>query len=133
LISSGQQTIGFAFSYDMRRTVAKIALASVASQYGTDYACHTQFDALRGAIMGSGTDLPLRIFANTDFVNDYIRTPRQHTVRAYLSAGMGIGWALVTLFGGLSYVVELTPDFKERDSRHFSLFYDTELQALFNE
>jgi hypothetical protein len=129
LTSSSQQTIEFAFSADMRRTVAKIALVSVANQYGTDYGCLPQFDALRGAIMGSESDLPLRVFANADFASDYTRTPRQHSVRTYLSAGMHKGWALVTLFGGLSYVVELTNDFQERDSRHFSLFYDTGLQA----
>jgi len=42
------------------------------------------------------------------------------------------GWALVTLFGGLSYVVELTREFTERDSRKFSLFYDTESHNRFN-
>jgi hypothetical protein len=131
LTSSGQP-IEFAFSSDMRRTAAKIALVALANQYGTDYGCLPQFDALRGAIIGSESNMPLRVFANADFASDYTRTPRQHSVRAYLSAGMHKGWALVTLFGGLSYVVELTNDFQERDSRHFSLFYDTELQAPFN-
>jgi hypothetical protein len=57
---------------------------------------------------------------------------RQHTVRAYLSAGMHKGWASVTLFGGLSYIVELTRAFDERDSRHYSLFNDVECRTQFN-
>ena len=42
------------------------------------------------------------------------------------------GWASITLFGGLTYIVELTRGFNERDSRHFSLFYDLESRAQFN-
>jgi hypothetical protein len=132
LLSSSQQTIAFAFSGDIRRMVAKIALVSVAYKYGPEYACHPQLDTLRAAIFGAAEDLPLRIFANADCANDHIRTPRHHAVRAYLSAGMHKGWILVTLFGGLTYIVELTRCFDERESRHFSLFYDTELQATFN-
>ncbi|GEM_PF-1672322 len=135
LQSIAQQTTIFAFSYEARQLGAKIALVSVAFQYGTDYACHPQFDMLRNIVVGQPEDpaaLGLRIFANKDFASDHKRTPRQHTVRAYLSAGMHKGWALVTLFGGLSYIVELTRAFDERDSRHFSLFYDVECRSRFN-
>ena len=41
------------------------------------------------------------------------------------------GWACVTLFGGVSYIIELTRSFDERDSRSFSLFYDVETASLF--
>jgi hypothetical protein len=135
LQSSAQQTIIFAFSYEARQLAAKIALVSIAFQYGTDYACLPQFDALRNIVIGQPQDpaaLRLRIFANKDFASDHSRTPRQHTVRAYLSAGMHKGWASVTLFGGLSYIVELTRAFDERESRHYSLFYDLETRAQFN-
>jgi hypothetical protein len=133
LLSSGQQVIDFAFSPDMRRMVAKIALVATAYQYGTEYACLPQFDALRRAIFaGTGYDLPMRIFANKDFVSDYIRTPHQHSVRSYFSAGMHKGWAIVTLFGGLSYVIELTGQFNEVSSRNFSLFFDAASRKTFN-
>jgi hypothetical protein len=46
----------------------------------------------------------------------------------YLSAGMEKGWAVVTLFGGTSYAIELTKHYRERSSRQFSLVYDTQLQ-----
>ena len=135
LESSAQQTITFAFSYEARQLAAKIALVSLAFQYGTDYACFQRFDTLRNIVVGQPQDpagLGLRIFANKDFASDHTRTPRQHTVRAYLSAGMHKGWASVTLFGGLSYIVELTRAFDERESRYFSLFYDLEPCAQFN-
>lgn len=135
LQSSAVQTITFAFTYEARQLAAKIALVSLAFQSGTDYACLPQFDTLRNIIVGQRQDpaaLGLRIFGNKDFASDHARTPRQHTVRAYLSAGMHKGWASVTLFGGLSYIVELTRAFDERDSRHFSLFYNLESRAQFN-
>lgn len=135
LQSSAQQTITFAFSYEARQLAAKIALTSLASQYGSEYACHAQFDTLRNIIIGQPQDLThfgLRIFANEDFSSDHVRTPRQHSVRGYLSAGMHKGWASVTLFGGLSYIIELSRSFDERESRHFSLFYDIELRAKFS-
>jgi hypothetical protein len=34
------------------------------------------------------------------------------------------GWALVTLFGGICYLVAVTNDYTERESRQFSIFYD---------
>jgi hypothetical protein len=135
LQSSAQQTIIFAFSYEARQLAAKIALVSLAFQYGTDYACLPQFDTLRNVLVGQPQDpaaLGLRIFANKDFASDHKRTPRQHTVRAYLSAGMHKGWASLTLFGGLSYIAQLTRAFDERDSRHYSLFYDVESRTQFN-
>src|SRR5262249_24526603 len=99
-----QQTHAFAFSLEMRKMAAKIALVSLAHEYGTEYALLPQFDALRRApFAASPNDLPVRIFANEDFVSDYTKSPQQHSVRAYLSAGMKKGWALVNLFGGLSY------------------------------
>ncbi len=50
----------------------------------------------------------------------------------YLSAGKKKGWALVTLFGGLSYVVELTGNYEERSSRLFSIFYDAAVKKPLN-
>jgi hypothetical protein len=50
----------------------------------------------------------------------------------YLSAGKKKGWALVTLFGGLSYVVEVTDSYEERSSRLFSIFYDAAVKKPLN-
>jgi hypothetical protein len=50
----------------------------------------------------------------------------------YLSAGKKKGWALVTLFGGLSFVVEVTPNYDGGSSRLFSIFYDAALKKPLN-
>jgi hypothetical protein len=42
----------------------------------------------------------------------------------YLSPGWRRGWVLVTLFGGLTYRVDVTKDYVESQSRQFSIFYD---------
>jgi hypothetical protein len=52
------------------------------------------------------------------------RNAHQHSVMCHLSAGKRKGWALVTLFGGLSYIVEVTDKFDEGSSKQFSIFYD---------
>lgn len=49
----------------------------------------------------------------------------------YLSAGMGKGWALVTLFGGISYLVIVTNAYIEKESRQFSIFYDANAKQRF--
>ena len=134
LISSSQQTLEFAFSYEARKTAMKIALVALAHECGCEYACLPQFDGLRRAIFEKRTAaaLSVRIFANKDFASDHRRTPRQHSVRGYVSAGLHKGWAAVTLFGGLSYIVELSRGISERDSRQFSVFYDAEIRDLFH-
>ena len=42
------------------------------------------------------------------------------------------GWALVTLFGGLCYLVEVSAAYNERSSRQFSIFYEADTKALSN-
>jgi hypothetical protein len=42
------------------------------------------------------------------------------------------GWALVTLFGGISYLVAITSNYTSRESKLFSLFYDAVEKKVFN-
>ena len=42
------------------------------------------------------------------------------------------GWALVTLFGGLCYSVEVTAAYNERESRQFSIFYEADSKTRSN-
>jgi hypothetical protein len=69
-------------------------------------------------------DLRVWILANEGLMSAHRRAAHQHNVLCYLSAGMGKGWALVTLFGGISYLVEVTTAYSEPTSRQFSIFYD---------
>ena len=124
------QQIMFAFTLEARKVAAKIALTAIAFQYGVPFALSSQFDALRGIRDEPDMQkLPVRIFANENIMTAWLRTPYQHSVLCYLSAGMKRGWALVTLFGGLSYNVEVTPHYAEAQSRQFSIFYDAESKS----
>jgi hypothetical protein len=123
----------FVFSLEVRKVVAKIALAAIAHEYGIAFALSDQFDGLRIARNAeTAQDLALRIFANELFMTVHTRTAHQHSVMCYLSAGMQKGWALVTLFGGLSYLVEVTSSYRERDSKQFSIFYDAATKRRIN-
>jgi hypothetical protein len=118
-------TLPFSFSLSARKVAAKIALAAIAHELGCPFALTSQFDSLRRARTASGPpDLRVWIFANEGFVTAHVRTAHQHSVMCYLSAGMRQGWALITLFGGISYLVEVTTAYSEPRSRQFSIFYD---------
>ncbi|MGO8736083.1 MAG: hypothetical protein ACLQVM_25190 [Terriglobia bacterium] len=54
-----------------------------------------------------------------------------HGVMCYLSAGMHKGWVLATLFRGISYIVSVTNNYRERESRQFSIFYDADAKRRF--
>lgn len=116
------QGSAFAFSSEARKIAAKIALASIAYQYGIDFALSSQFDGLRQTRAEQA--LRVWIFANDGLMSDHYRTAHEHSVMCYLSTGMRKGWAVVTLFGGLMYRVDLTADYTERESKQFAIFYD---------
>ena len=115
------QPLDFIFSLEARKVIAKIALASIACEYGVPFAMSPCFDRLRRACDATkAEDLTLRLFSNKDFMGAFRRTAYQHSVLCYLSAGMKKGWAVVTLFGGISYIVQVAENFDERESRKFS-------------
>ena len=117
----------------LAEVAAKIALASIAYKYGVAYALSPQFDGLRQTRTATTEkEMPLRVFCNKSFMAAHTRNAHQHSVMCYLSAGRKKGWALVTLFGGLSYVVEVTANYEERSSRLFSIFYDAAAKKLLN-
>ena len=125
-------TVHFIATLHARRLATKIALAAIALEYGADFALSAQFDLLRAARLAeSPKDLPVRFFANAGLMSAYIHTPYQHSVMCYLSARMRKSWALVTLFGGISYLVSVTSDYTERESRQFSIFYDADVKKCF--
>lgn len=133
LDASYTQTLPFVFTLEARKVAAKIALASIAYKYGVPYALSPQFDALRQVRTATTEkEMPLRVFSNKTFMASHARNAYQHSVMCYLSAGRKKGWALVTLFGGLSYVVEVTDNYDERSSRLFSIFYDAAVKKPLN-
>jgi hypothetical protein len=76
--------------------------------------------------------MPVWSFADEMFMRLHTRTAHQHSVICYLSGGMHKGWALVTLFGGLSYLVEVSRNYSESKSRNFSIFYDAASKKRIN-
>jgi len=98
-------TMPWAFSGEARKVVAKIALAAVALQYGVPFALSPSFDGIREAHSATGDrDLRVWAFSNEGLMSAHLRTAHQHSVMCYLSAGMRKGWAIVTIFGGITYL-----------------------------
>jgi hypothetical protein len=120
----------FAQSLEARKIAATIALTAIAYQYGHSFALSKQFDELRET--RTARAVRVWIFVNEGLMSDHPRTAHEHSVICYLSAGIQKGWALVTLFGGLTYRVDLTADYTERESRKFSIFYDANLKKRVN-
>lgn len=126
-------TLPFAFSIAARKVAAKIALTAIAYQFGCQFALTPQFDSLREVRTASAPkDTRVWIFANEGFMSAHLRAAHQHNVMCYLSAGMRQGWALVTLFGGISYLVDVTRAYSEPTSRQFSIFYDAATKERVN-
>jgi len=114
----------FIESFEARKVAAKIAMTAIAFEYGIPFALSPQFDAFRKVCVAKAAqDLRVWFFANEGFMSANIRTAHQHSVMCYLSAGRRKGWALVTLFGGLSYLMEVAAEYTERE-KQFSIFYD---------
>jgi len=66
---------------EIRKVVAKIALASIASKYGVAYALSPQFDRLRQIRTATTpVGLPLSIFCNKSFMSAQNRAVQQQRV-----------------------------------------------------
>lgn len=131
--ASSRFTLPFAFSLESRKVAAKIALSAIAQVYGIPFVRSPQFDRMRQlrTIQGVNNLLP-RIFSNEGFMGAHLRTAHQHSVMCHMSGGMHKGWVVVTLFGGISYIMEITSDYNERESKQFSIFYDAASKTLLN-
>jgi hypothetical protein len=118
-------TMPFAFSVEARKIAAKIALTALAFEYGIPFALSPQFDVLRDSRLATGNrDQRVWIFANEGLMASYLRSAHSHSVMCYLSAGWRKGWAVVTLFGGLTYRIDVATEYLEPASKQFSVFYD---------
>jgi hypothetical protein len=126
-------SLPFCLGFKTRKVVAKIALAAIGYELGMSVARSPDFDRLRSARMATTVqELPaVGFFCNEAFIGAYARSVQQHSVMCYLSAGRKKGWALVTLFGALTYVVEVTENYTGRESKSFSIFYDAAQQKRF--
>jgi len=126
-------SLPFCLGLETRKIVAKIALAVIAYELGISIALSPDFDRLRTSRTASTVQElpPVGFFCNEEFMGTYARTVQHHSVMCYLSAGRKKGWALVTLFGALTYLVELTENYTGPRSKSFSIFYDAARQKRF--
>lgn len=125
-------TLRFAFSVEARKIAAKIALTALAYRYGVEYALLPQFDELRNVRTATGhKDIRVWVLANEGLMEANLRTAYEHSVIAYLSAEWRRGWAVVSLFGGIMYRVDLSTDYPDANLQ-FSIFYDAVTQERTN-
>jgi hypothetical protein len=130
--ASYTQTTRFAFSLEARKVAAKVALAAIALEYGTPFALSPQFDVVRGARTAMGDrDLRVWIFTKEGLMGAHSRAAHLHSVMCYLSAYWRKGWAIVTLFGGLSYRVDVATEYNGKDNQ-FGIFYDAASRERIN-
>lgn len=67
---SYMQSLPFAFTLAARKVAGKIALASIAHEYGVAYALSPQFDRLRRVRTATTeNEMPVRVFCNSTFMN----------------------------------------------------------------
>lgn len=130
--ASYTQTTPFAFSLEARKVAAKVALAAIALEYGIPFALSPQFDVVRGARTARGDrDLRVWIFTNEGLMGAHSRAAYLHSVMCYLSAYWRKGWAIVTLFGGLTYRVDVATEYDGKD-KQFGIFYDAAARKRIN-
>ena len=126
-------THSFIYSLESRKVAAKIALAAIAYKHGIPFTLSPEFDSLRQARLATGDrDLRVWVFANEGFMGAHLHTAHMHSIMCYFSAGMRKAWAIVTLFGGITYLVDVATDYTEPESRQFSIFYDAATKKSVN-
>jgi HNH endonuclease len=100
---------------EMLRNVAKIAYTALAFRMGRDFAMKNVFDELRTYVR-SGTGSPkARLFLNDRFFKASEQGPHQHSVVIACRHDNGRVDAIVRLFGGLSYFVNLAEQYEGAD------------------
>lgn len=93
---------------DGLRAVAKIAFMGLAFRAGANLARSGAFDEIRAYIStGSGTS-PVRLFVHQRFMNAVQQGPHQHSIIIAARHDRRRVDAIVTLFGGICYFVEMS-------------------------
>lgn len=109
----------FIDSPEILRTVAKTAYSALALRMGVDFAMRDTFNDVREFVRtGKGTP-SAKLFLNEDFLAACAQGPHQHSVVLVGRKDKGSVDAIVRLFGGLCYFVNLTGHYEGVD------FFDT--------
>jgi hypothetical protein len=104
------------------RTATKIALTAVAKLAGIRVAQSHAFDAVKRYIL-EGVGFPTRLFVNKRYAANLHIGPHQHAVQVYFDGAEHTVYAVVALFGSLTYLVELSASYDGADCG-FTYAYD---------
>lgn len=104
------------------RTATKIAYFAMAKHARRQFAQSAAFDAARKYLV-TGNGSPARLFVNEDFATNTRIGPHQHTVQVYCNGKERTVYAIVSFFGGLTYLVQLSTSYQGADYG-FTYAYD---------
>lgn len=98
----------FVVSVEAYRTVAKIAYTGYAQRAGRQSAESAGFQPLRDFIAQGEGPSPVRLFLNRKFAAHFNAGPHQHALVLGCNGQTHLAHAIVVIFGGLYYLVNLT-------------------------
>jgi hypothetical protein len=102
-------------SRDGRRTVAKIAFMGLAFRAGVNVARSDAFGELRNYIVNEAETVPVRQFVHQGFMDGVQQGPHQHSIIIAARHDRRRVDAIVRLFGGLCYFVEMSNHYEGAD------------------
>jgi hypothetical protein len=91
-----------------RLAVAKIALIGFAYQFGAKAIESEAFSSIKNFITDESQGSPVRLFHNAEFIAHTQAGPHQHMLLFAANKRERTIWAVVILFGGLTYLVQLS-------------------------
>jgi hypothetical protein len=97
------------------RTASKIALMGLAFRAGCNLARSNAFDELRTYVTKGNGNPPARLFVHQEFMNAVQQGPHQHSIIVAGRHDKRRVDAIVTLFGGILYFVEMSNHYDGAD------------------
>jgi hypothetical protein len=104
------------------RSATMIAYFAMAKVVGRTFAESAAFSDVRGYLL-TGIGSPSRLFVSESFARNTQIGPHQHMVQVYCNGGDHTVFGIVGLFGGLTYLVQLSANYQGADYG-FTYAYD---------
>ena len=114
LVPESFMPLDFINSMEAKRTAAKVALTCVAAKLGQNVACSVAFDGVRNYIRKGEGDRA-RLFFSKNFAAQTQAGPFQHLVILSFDARKHTAYAIVTFFGTMTSLVQLSPKYEGID------------------
>jgi hypothetical protein len=104
------------------RTATKVAYFAMAKKAGKKFTQSAAFDEVRKYLV-TGESWLARLFVNQNFAANTHIGPHQHMIQVYCNGGERTVYAIVSFFGGLTYLVQLSTTYQGADYG-FTYAYD---------